>query len=318
LTDNDRNIGLSRSLNKGIRLARGTYIARQDADDLSHPDRLRRQVAYLDQHPDVALVGTRVLWVYSDARPLRLSSATLTCAQVRWSYLLQAGGISGATAMFRKREVVNGVGFYDPNFRYANDSEFHSRIARRLRVTCLPEPLYQVRVHDHQMTVTYGDIPRREADRISLQNMLDILKTGDQWHFDWEAHAGDLIALRALYTLAPAHVHKLASGRSRWILLTLLQSFRKAYGLQGKEWDEFRASLSREWLGAANVHLPERPFLAAWLWWSAVRLWWRHALHPSSVRLLLKTAVYPVYKALQARTPHIEAHLHAPQRRKPQ
>src|SRR4051812_15533497 len=52
------NIGLSATLNKGIALARGEYIARQDNDDISRPERFRKQVTYLDAHPRTMLLGT--------------------------------------------------------------------------------------------------------------------------------------------------------------------------------------------------------------------------------------------------------------------
>src|SRR5437867_4347597 len=52
------NRGLAATLNRGIELARGRYIARQDQDDASLPERLEKQVAFLDAHPNCALVGT--------------------------------------------------------------------------------------------------------------------------------------------------------------------------------------------------------------------------------------------------------------------
>ncbi len=53
---NESNIGLTRSLNRGLQAVRGSFIARQDADDISLPDRLERQVAFMHEHPDVGLV----------------------------------------------------------------------------------------------------------------------------------------------------------------------------------------------------------------------------------------------------------------------
>ncbi len=58
LVRNDRNLGLTRSLNKGLRLVRGEYLARQDADDISLPKRLEMQVKFLDAHPEVGVVGS--------------------------------------------------------------------------------------------------------------------------------------------------------------------------------------------------------------------------------------------------------------------
>src|SRR6185295_9135648 len=60
LIDNKKNIGLTKTLNKGISLAKGKYIARMDADDVCHPERLNEQVNYLDKNAEVAVCGT---WV---------------------------------------------------------------------------------------------------------------------------------------------------------------------------------------------------------------------------------------------------------------
>jgi glycosyltransferase involved in cell wall biosynthesis len=292
-----QNLGLSTSLNDGIARATGAYLARQDADDLSHPDRLRQQVAYLEEHHDVALVGTRVQWIDRDGHRLRLSSIAPTCLSIRWGHLFHAAGISGATAVCR-REIAAEVGPYDPAFRYANDAEWHSRVARRFRVACLAEPLYLARIHEQQITTTYGDVPAREADRITLRNTLELLHAAGERRSAWETGVEDLLALRALYTLAPSRVGRLTPARTGRILLALLRSFQRVYPADPAEWDEFCAWLSRDWLRIANVHLRARPHMAAWLWWAAVRLRRAHLAHPLSMRLLAKLAVYPVYKAV--------------------
>lgn len=64
------HVGLVRRLNQGIRLARGSFIARMDADDVCYPERLERQLAYLAEHPDCVAVGTGALLV--DPQRLRI------------------------------------------------------------------------------------------------------------------------------------------------------------------------------------------------------------------------------------------------------
>ena len=60
IINNEKNIGLTKSLNKGLKIAKGEYIARQDADDISMPERLKEEVAFLEIHKDYAVVGTFV------------------------------------------------------------------------------------------------------------------------------------------------------------------------------------------------------------------------------------------------------------------
>ena len=59
LVDNPENIGLTRSLNRGLELAKGGLIARQDADDISLPERLEREIGFLDGNPKAAIVGSQ-------------------------------------------------------------------------------------------------------------------------------------------------------------------------------------------------------------------------------------------------------------------
>jgi glycosyltransferase involved in cell wall biosynthesis len=58
LLHNDKNLGLIPSFNRGLENSRGEYIARMDADDIAFPDRFKKQVAFLDDHPDIALCGS--------------------------------------------------------------------------------------------------------------------------------------------------------------------------------------------------------------------------------------------------------------------
>lgn len=61
LIRNRENVGLTRSLNIGLKQCRGTYVARMDADDVALPDRLERQLRYMEEHPDVVLVGSEII-----------------------------------------------------------------------------------------------------------------------------------------------------------------------------------------------------------------------------------------------------------------
>ncbi|MBA7555263.1 Undecaprenyl-phosphate 4-deoxy-4-formamido-L-arabinose transferase [subsurface metagenome] len=65
-----KNMGITKSLNKGLEMARGEYIARQDADDISFPDRFEKQVAYLDAHPEVAVLGGAIIRIDEKGNPL--------------------------------------------------------------------------------------------------------------------------------------------------------------------------------------------------------------------------------------------------------
>ena len=90
LIRNKENIGLTRSLNKGLALARGKYIARQDADDVSVPERLAKQVAFLERHPSVVLLGTAIEWIRDSGDLIgKIGQHPCTDAGIRQKMLLQ-------------------------------------------------------------------------------------------------------------------------------------------------------------------------------------------------------------------------------------
>ena len=68
---NDTNIGLTKSLNKGIRLAEGKYIARMDADDIAFPQRFEKQVEFLENNPDVSVCASDVHIINAEGEIVR-------------------------------------------------------------------------------------------------------------------------------------------------------------------------------------------------------------------------------------------------------
>lgn len=142
LINNEQNIGLTKSLNKAIRQARGEYIARQDADDISLPNRFEEQIKYFDRHPEVALLGTSV---YKIDKQGKVVGRIIVPAKPSGN-LLKGNQFSHGSTMF-KREVVDRLGGYNELFRYCQDYELWGRIAKHYTVRNLPQALYKLRFH---------------------------------------------------------------------------------------------------------------------------------------------------------------------------
>src|SRR5688572_17577506 len=129
------NLGLVATLNEGLALSRGEFVARQDHDDLSHPERLQKQVDFLRGHPDCVLVGTEAfatigaeVRAYRLLRPLRAES-------IRW-YLCFDNAFIHSSVMFRRESVTRDFGGYAPSF-HSEDYALWSRIARATPVANL-------------------------------------------------------------------------------------------------------------------------------------------------------------------------------------
>lgn len=104
------NEGLGKTLNRGLKLATGEYVARIDADDAAEPERLKRQVEYLESHPDIAVLGTALKVSYSDGtevirqRPLRQEDVL--------RHIIKVCPVAHPSVMMR-RSVILGLGGYD-------------------------------------------------------------------------------------------------------------------------------------------------------------------------------------------------------------
>jgi len=135
------NIGLAATLNRGIGLAKGQYIARQDQDDISLPQRFARQAEYLTLHPACAMVGTWAdIWREggTTGRTLR-HPAENALLQLE---LLFDNPFVHSSVMIRK-EVLQNTGGYavDPQWQPPEDFELWSRMAGQGELANIPEPL---------------------------------------------------------------------------------------------------------------------------------------------------------------------------------
>ena len=161
LLRNEENIGLTKSLNKGLKIAQGEYIARQDADDISLPTRFEKQVAYLDHSKDTVLVSGN--YSYIDAKGAFIKSLDLSDrADVTSWYLLFYNRIGAhGLAMFRRKEAVS-LGGYLETFRYSQDYEFWHRLSKVGKLRILPEILQLYR-RSHSESISVKAKPEQEA-----------------------------------------------------------------------------------------------------------------------------------------------------------
>jgi glycosyltransferase involved in cell wall biosynthesis len=144
--------GLAFSLNLGINEARGEYIARMDGDDISRPDRLLIQVQYLDEHPDVALVGCRVQFIDSNSQMIKRKIATCESNEEIRKMLPFKNTLPHPALMFRKSALLEVHGYQYGH--YSEDHEMFIRMARdrATKFQNLEDVLYEYRRHPSQIT----------------------------------------------------------------------------------------------------------------------------------------------------------------------
>jgi glycosyltransferase involved in cell wall biosynthesis len=164
LMRNTENIGLTCSLNKGLALASGRYVARQDADDISMSHRLEKQIAYLNSHPRTVLVSSNLEFVDVQGRPLRRSGREGDPDLTAW-YLPFYNRVAGHSAVVFRREPVVDLGGYSEGYRYSQDHELWLRLSALGDVEVLPDVLIQWRSHGENISIT----SREEQEALSLR-----------------------------------------------------------------------------------------------------------------------------------------------------
>ena len=149
LINNEKNIGLTKSLNKALKLAGGEYIARQDAEDISLLNRFEEQMKYFEKHPETALLGTSFYKINRDGEGIGKRIALANPGNA----LFKENQFMHGSVMFRK-EVIDNLGGYNELIRYSQDYELWLRIAKHYQTRNLTKALYKFRYHDSNIRLT--------------------------------------------------------------------------------------------------------------------------------------------------------------------
>jgi hypothetical protein len=140
----ERNLGVTGALNEGCRLARGAFIARMDADDVSLPARLETQLGYLRAHPDVAIVGSWVRRIDDRGTPGAVQRYPAEPALVAWSMAF-FNSLAHPTVVMR-REVLRMEAVYSAEYPRAEDYALFAGLSRTTRLANIPDVLLHYRM----------------------------------------------------------------------------------------------------------------------------------------------------------------------------
>ena len=143
--------GLVEARNTACSLAQGRYFAMMDGDDVALPDRLSLEVAFMEKHPEVGLVGGATEWIDASGRTLGVHDFPTEDREIRFALAVRCP-FSHASVMLR-REAFRLVGGYRPVFLQAEDYDLWLRIADHFQVANLEQTVLKYRIHPHQLTL---------------------------------------------------------------------------------------------------------------------------------------------------------------------
>jgi len=140
---NAENQGLTKSLNIGLKLCRGDYIARMDADDISHPQRFEKQVRFLAENPECLAVGCWCNWIDSSGKTYGSWEPPTSYENIK-KKLLVNNSLAHGSVMLRRSSLLE-IGGYNEKYIYAQDYDLWLRLSEFGEIRNIPEHLYNLR-----------------------------------------------------------------------------------------------------------------------------------------------------------------------------
>lgn len=219
---NSSNKGLSVSFNIGIRIARGTYIARMDADDICVLDRLERQLSFLKNYSNIDIVGSSVILTDGEGRNLKQVNRPTNHMDIKWKSLFSTPVFH--PTVFAKSEILKNNP-YDESLSNSEDYELWSRLlfTTNTQFANIDEPLlfYRISGFTHKL----NESKRINSAQNSIKNIEHYTELSEHeknnlilLRQDKDLPASDLWDVMKLYKRATESFHKKEKRRGFKIL----------------------------------------------------------------------------------------------------
>lgn len=208
------NQGLIPSLNRGCRIARGKYIARMDADDISLPERFARQLSHLETHPQIGVLGTRVEYIDEGGLAQGKWRVPTSASLTRWS-LLFGNSLAHPSVMMR-RGVIERLGFYRPCALHVEDYDLWVRASEVTEIANIPDILLQRRYWEGSICSRHSQAQEEAVAKVMHLMITRLLGSG--------VAAEAVVSLRRVIIGSPV-----ASPQEIDALASLVQQLYRAY-----------------------------------------------------------------------------------------
>lgn len=170
---NNENIGLTKSLNKGIQISKGKYVARMDGDDISMAERIEKQVQFMEKNKNVEVLGTDYYTIDESGKRIEAKLRIPYTSEEIKKYIFLFNPFVHSSIMIR-RSVIEELGIYDERFELAQDYELILRILSKYEGCNLKEELIAFRIDKRRLNL----MRTRKQIYFSILARLKVLREG--------------------------------------------------------------------------------------------------------------------------------------------
>ena len=172
---NKKNSGIAVSLNLGLEMAKGIYIARMDGDDISFPDRFAKQVTFMDEHPEIILCGGG----YQSIGSSKFIFVPKSSHEDIILYLMSYSPIAHPTVFFRTKTLTNNNIQYQPEFVPAEDYKMWTVLSKYGKLANITDIVLYYRVHKNQISSINTNIQSEIAKFVAFEYIMNFSKRNE-------------------------------------------------------------------------------------------------------------------------------------------
>ncbi len=262
ILENDKNLGVVATRNRGIRAAQGKYIAIMDADDLMKPQRLEKQVDILCKYPEIGLVSSSAEIINAKNEVVGAWNLCDTPENIPYILLFRNFFVHSSLMI---RASLSDI-YYDENFKVAEDYDLIVRLAKHSKIYSFSEYLVQYRSHNHSLIQEYGVDLERYNTLIIRKQLANLGLIPTEYEYEIHRQVGQLRFIRSKTFVRAVHA---------W--LTKLYLSNKEHKVYPK--NTFKIFLQNLWFLVCLENISFLGFIVKQFWKSSLTLSFRQKMY---------------------------------------
>lgn len=208
------HIGRAKSLNLGFEMAKGEFIAIIDSDDIYHPEKLQKQVSYLESHPNIVMVGCHIVLHNLLTGEKELFKPPNDSKKIKRKLILET--VFPFPAVMIRKKVIHDVGLCNSKLLSKIDLDLFGKIGSKGMISVVPESLVTINVHESNYFKTQFSAEHHRKTRLKIR-----------WLNLWRLKANYLTFMKILLWLCFEYIINLFPIKIRHLLPHNIRAFTK-------------------------------------------------------------------------------------------